>query len=376
MKNAFLLIVILALFATLGFAQAPDAGSNTNVANVSGCLGGSEGAYTVTEDGTRQVFKITTSSVDLKPHVGHDVKLTGQNPGVAATPGAADHSFAVTELSMISEHCAAAAAATAGAAVPYAETVVEPAAPAAVPTAPPATPAAPSVTTSSPAPDAAAPATTASAPAVEPAAPAAAVSTPPVEAAAPAAVVSPSAPTVSTPPVEAAEPAATLSPSAAAVKAPGAKAAHPAPPAHARKGSAADAAAEAAIAPTEPVNSTPEPTASAAADAATAVAAVNPSPEAVPAPDPNSPDAVAPAPPATHRAGSLSLLVAFVVLVIVLGVTAPLIGRWRKRKSLERDGSPNLSFTNDLPRNEAGTDEVTARKARSAEDTKEPRKVA
>jgi hypothetical protein len=45
-------------------------------------------------------------------------------------------------------------------------------------------------------------------------------------------------------------------------------------------------------------------------------------------------------------AGSLPLLIAFVVLAIVLGTTAPLIGRWRKRKMLERNGSPNLFFTN------------------------------
>lgn len=362
MKNAFLVMVGSALLVTLGFAQTPDAGSNTNMANVSGCLGGSDGAYTVTEDGTRQVFKITTSSVDLKSHVGHDVKLTGQNASAAASSGAADHNFAVTELSMISEHCAAAAAATAGAA-PYAGTVVEPAAP----------PAAPSATASAPAPDAAAPAATASTPDVE-AVPA--VATPAAESAAPAAVVSPSAPTVSTPPVEAAAPAATVSPSSAPVKTPVARANHPAPAAHARKGSAAEAAASAVTARTEPVSKTltTEPSASADADAATAVAAVNPPPAGVPAPDASTSDAAAPAPPVTHRAGSLSLLVGFVVLVIVLGTTAPLIARWRKRKMLERDGSPNLSFTNDSSGNELKASEV--RPIQGPKEPKEPRRVA
>jgi len=365
MKNVFLLLVVSALLVTLGFAQTPDAGSNTSVANVSGCLGGSDGAYTVTENGTHQVFKITTSIIDLKPHVGHDVRLTGQKASAAAS-SSADHSVTVTELSMISEHCAAAAAATAGAAAPYAETVVEPAATT-------ATPAAPSVTASAPAPDAAAPTATAGAPAVE-AAPAAAERTPAVEPAVPAAVVSPSSPTVSTPPVDGAESAPTVSPSSADVKAPIAKAAHPAPPAHARKSSAAAAAAEAAIAPTEPVSSKPtsEPAATAATDAAaTAVAVDAHSPETVAAPD-----AAAPAPPATHRAGSLSLLAAFVVLVIVLGTTAPLIGRWRKRKMLERDGSPNLSFTNDVARTDASTNEARTSEAPSGQDTTEPRKVA
>ena len=63
----------------------------------------------------------------------------------------------------------------------------------------------------------------------------------------------------------------------------------------------------------------------------------------------------------THRAGSLWLLISFVVLVIVLGTLVPLLGRWRKRKILERTGTPNLSFTN-----EASFDR----------DKPEPRKVA
>jgi hypothetical protein len=62
----------------------------------------------------------------------------------------------------------------------------------------------------------------------------------------------------------------------------------------------------------------------------------------------------------------LTLLIAFVVLVVVLGTMAPLIGRWRKRKMLERTGSPNLSFTN-----EATTDEVI-----SDMEKPSPRKVA
>lgn len=74
----------------------------------------------------------------------------------------------------------------------------------------------------------------------------------------------------------------------------------------------------------------------------------------------------APAPPVTHRAGSLPLLIAFVVLVVLLGTTAPLIGRWRKRKMLERNGSPNLSFTNKVSTNEV----------RSDQDKAAPRKVA
>jgi hypothetical protein len=38
-------------------------------------------------------------------------------------------------------------------------------------------------------------------------------------------------------------------------------------------------------------------------------------------------------------------LIAFGVLVVVIGTMFPFLSRWRKRKSLERTGAPNLSFT-------------------------------
>jgi hypothetical protein len=46
----------------------------------------------------------------------------------------------------------------------------------------------------------------------------------------------------------------------------------------------------------------------------------------------------------THRSGSLFLLILVAVLVVVLGTLVPVFGRWRKRKMLERTGTPNLSF--------------------------------
>src|SRR6266852_4770312 len=176
MKRVILLIAVSALLVTVGFAQNSGAGSQKEPAKGKGCLGGSDGNYTVVEDGSRQIFKITTSSVDLKPHVGHDVKLTGHKASGAVSSGAADNSFAVTELSMISEHCAAAAAAPTATVIPPSETVITPV--------------------------------------VDPAAPATA-SAPAVDAPAPASPVNSSAATVSTPAVDAAAPAATVSPSAA-----------------------------------------------------------------------------------------------------------------------------------------------------------------
>jgi hypothetical protein len=285
MKRVFLLMVVSALLVTLGFAQTPDAGSNTDQANIKGCLGGSDGNYTVAEDGTRQIFKITTSGVDLKPHLGHDVKLTGHKASGAVSSGAADNSFAVTELNMISEHCAAAAAAPVATVIPSSETVIAPVAAAA----------ASSATARTPAADAAAPA---------------------ADAAAPAAPVSPSSATVSTPAANAAHPTR-LS-------------------AHPRRLSATRAAA--ATAPAATVS--PSAADTAIANAATPVATASPSSETA-----STPAAAATTPTVTHRRGSLSLLIAFVVLVIVLGTMAPLVGRWRKRKILERTGTPNLSFT-------------------------------
>ena len=123
MKRAFLLIVVPALLVVLGFAQIPTASSDTGQNSIKGCLSGSAGNYTVAEDNTGHIFKITTSSVDLKSHLGQDVTLTGQRAsGVSST--AADNSIAVTELKMVSEHCVAAAAAPAVTAITSSETAV------------------------------------------------------------------------------------------------------------------------------------------------------------------------------------------------------------------------------------------------------------
>jgi len=360
MKRVFLVMFVSALLVTFGFTQTPDAGSNPAPASVKGCLGGSDGNFTVVEDGTGQIFKITSSTVDLKPHVGHDVKLVGHKATGAVSSGAADNSFSVNELSMISEHCAAAAAASSAAVTPSPETVItpDPVAPAA-PAAASAPPAA-----SAPAPDAAVPAETVS--------PAPGTASTPTPDAAPAAAVIPPQPAVSAPVVEAVPPATTVSPSVAPASAPVVAAARPErPSAHARKLSAKKAVA-AAAAPAAAVSPSSDTVVPEAAETATP-AAPAPSAEAAAPPDAA---ATTPAPAASHRAGSLTLLIGFVVLVIVLGTTAPLIGRWRKRKILERDGAPNLSFTNDESTSEVEADEASRKEASSDPGKPEPRKVA
>ena len=120
MKRVFLLIVVPALLVALGFAQTPAASSNPDQVNVRGCLGGSEGNYTVAEDNTGKIFTITSSSADLKAYVGQEVKLVGHKAGTA------ENSFAVTDMNMISEHCTAAAAASAASVSAPAEPVTTP----------------------------------------------------------------------------------------------------------------------------------------------------------------------------------------------------------------------------------------------------------
>jgi hypothetical protein len=120
-----------------------------------------------------------------------------------------------------------------------------------------------------------------------------------------------------------------------------------------------------------------------AADAATTV---TPSPEVSPAgadaasASPSAttvtPDAAATPLAVTHRTGSLTLKISFVVLVVVLGTLIPFIGRWRKRKMLEHTGTPNLSFTNEASTNEVSPTEVEIDEASSDQHKPEPSKVA
>jgi hypothetical protein len=324
MKKAFLLIVVPALLASLAFAQTPAASTNTDQTNIKGCLGGSEGNYTVVEDNTGQIFKISTSSVDLKPHLGHDVTLIGQRAG-DASPAAAANSFAVTELNMISEHCPAAAAASAATVTPPAETAV---APAAVATEPAAT-----VTPS---------AETLAAPAPVAAVPAAAVATPAEPAVMPVPPASESASTVTAPA------GTTVTPAPADTR--------PTRPS-ARRRLAATAAATA---------STPAATAATSSETGSTppAAAIAPVATDNSSSEPVSPPAAAATTTTPAATGwSLWLWIAFAVLVVVVGTMFPFLSRWRKAKMLERTGAPNLSLTRDAKSDQGKSDPPVIRKA-------------
>jgi hypothetical protein len=317
-KKAFLLMVVPALLAALAFAQTP-AADNTDQTNIKGCLAGSDGNYTVVEDNTGHIFKISSSSVDLKPHVGHDVALVGQRASEASSAADA-HSFAVTELKMISEQCAAAAAAPAATVAPPAETAVPPAA-------------------------AAAPAATA--PAATVAAPTEIAAAPALIATEPAATVAPPAETAVTPAPAAAEPAATIAAPAEIASTPAAVAAH-AKPAGRKVSASPDAAAAEPAAPASAATTSE----SASAPAATTSSQTD-----------STPAAAATMPAQTAKTGSFAIFIAFSVLVILLGILTPFLRRWRKQRMLEGTDAPNLSFTHDAKSDVDKSDPPITRKA-------------
>jgi hypothetical protein len=191
MKNVFLLIAAPVLLVTLGFGQTPTPSSTPEQASIKGCLGGSENNYTVAQDGTTQTFRITSSTVDLKPHLGHDVEIIGQTTNVAPSSGPADNTVSATGVNMIADHCATAAASTPAVADPTptaaatAPVVVDPA-PAATASAPVVVDPAPAAAASTPVVADPAPASAVSAPAVVDPTPASAASTPAVADPAPA----------------------------------------------------------------------------------------------------------------------------------------------------------------------------------------------
>jgi len=312
MKKVFLLIVVSALLTVLGFAQTPTASSNPDQINIKGCLGGSDGHYTVAEDNAGQIFNITTSSADLKPHLGQNVKLIVHKAG-----GAADNSLVVTELNMISEHCTAAAAAPVATVNTPDEAISTPAAAAAATTS-----GTPSETPNTPAAADAAPTT----------APAGTVSTPGEAVSTAAAAASTTAPN------------ANVSTPGEAVSTRGAAVQTTRPSARAPKPSATLAA------PAETVN-TPA--------AATPAAPVDASSETASTPV----DAAATKPAPSARSGSLWMFVSLVVVVLLMSALVPLFNRWRKRRLLAQTSAQNLSFTNEASSDQGKNDEPARRKA-------------
>lgn len=133
MKKILFCLSLGVMCASLALAQdtatAPTAAPVDSHAagSVQGCLNGSDGNYTLTQDGTNTTFNVSGSESLLKKHVGHEVALTGQvtsgasasaaAPGAPGDPsqaqpsastGAAGNAIQVTDLRMVSKTCGSA----------------------------------------------------------------------------------------------------------------------------------------------------------------------------------------------------------------------------------------------------------------------------
>ena len=334
MNKAYLLIVVPALLVALGFAQTT-AGSNSDPTSIKGCLGGSDGRYTFVEDNTGRNFKITTSTVDLKPHVGHELTLVGQKASATATSAAVDNGFAVTSLNMISDHCAAAAAAPAASISMPADNAIPTPTDAAVP-----------ANTTAPA-DAAALATAA------PAALPMTITPPAVETAITPTVAAPAPAAIAPIPAEIASAPATVATTSDA-KAPPETA--PAPPAAHRTQMPAEHPRPSA---TPATAGTPgEPSRTPVADAATLPANDSTASATVTESAP-----VAAIPVVAAKSASSWLWIPIVVVVLILGAVAPVLNRWRKRKLVAQSGKQNLSFSHRASSEPGISDKPTGRKA-------------
>jgi hypothetical protein len=78
---------------------------------VQGCLGGSDGNYTLS-DSNGTVYQLTGDTAKLSAHVGHEVKVTGTSDSSAAGTGTPSgsgattgHSIQVSSVKHISKSC-------------------------------------------------------------------------------------------------------------------------------------------------------------------------------------------------------------------------------------------------------------------------------
>ena len=89
MKQLLLLSVLLLgvcwVAAQKDSSQTKPSGTGSET-TVEGCLGGSEGNYTLTDkNGTS--YQLTGDTAKLKEHVGHEVKVTGSAGSASAAAG-------------------------------------------------------------------------------------------------------------------------------------------------------------------------------------------------------------------------------------------------------------------------------------------------
>jgi len=86
--------------------------TGTSANSVEGCLSGSDGNYTLT-DQTGTSYKLTGDTAKLSEHIGHEVKITGTKSPASATgasdtmgqTGGAQQSIEVTSVKHVSKTC-------------------------------------------------------------------------------------------------------------------------------------------------------------------------------------------------------------------------------------------------------------------------------
>ena len=94
-------------------STAPDASQTSPAAadkgsshSVEGCVGGSAGAYTLT-DATGKTYQLAGDTSKLADHVGHQVQVSGSVEGAAAGAAAAggQQTLTVKKVTMLSANC-------------------------------------------------------------------------------------------------------------------------------------------------------------------------------------------------------------------------------------------------------------------------------
>lgn|SRR5262249_9280671 len=117
MKRISLLATVVLLSVTWMVAQSsPSASTSDSQTSIQGCLSGSTGSYTLT-DQSGKTYQLGGDTSKLTDHVGQEVELTGQESGgssAGATPSSPPKSsmpsnsevkFNVSKVKKISDTC-------------------------------------------------------------------------------------------------------------------------------------------------------------------------------------------------------------------------------------------------------------------------------
>jgi hypothetical protein len=122
-KTAFA-ILILALAGAMAVAQTPaspstmtpsDQIASNSPTTIQGCLAGKDGSFTLTDQKSGTVYKLSGSDDPLKDHVGHLIEVSGSIKGAdnSADTTKPSPTFKVETTKMISDNCSASPSASA-----------------------------------------------------------------------------------------------------------------------------------------------------------------------------------------------------------------------------------------------------------------------